>query len=173
MRKLLLMLPLLALVLASPAPADLRTKTIRLVPDQDWTPTAQAIRITGEVFATDPHAEELKESMDEWLRTGFERLGYEISSDAPLELHYTIDYVDWGSRVRRLAFGFNNSGMGGAVILRLNGEQVGKFKFSSKLRGGLGGGSTNAMGKEVGPPLALKLHNGERDEELHDRKLDN
>jgi len=173
MRKPLFLVPLLVLVLAGPAVAGLSTKTIRLVPDQDWTPTAQPIRITGEVFATGAHAADLKASMDKWLRTGFEELGYEISSDAPLELYYTIDYVDWGSRVRRLAFGFNNSGMGGAVIFRLNGEQVGKFKFSSKLRGGVGGGSTNAMGKEVGPPLALKLHNGERDEELHERKLDN
>lgn len=173
MRKTALLCLALGVVVATAAAADMRTKTIRLVPDQDWKPTPQPLRITGEVFASDEHAAELKESMDKWLRTGFEKLGYEISSDAPLELHYTIDYVDWGSRVRRLVVGFNNSGIGGAVVFRLNGEQVGKFKFSSKLRGGIGGGSTNAMGKEVGPPLALKLHNGERDEELHERKLAN
>jgi len=157
---------------SSPAAADMRTKSIRLVPDKDWKPSPQPIALSGEVLAADPHSADLKDSMDKWFTEAFQKLGYQIDADAPVKLHYTIDYVDWGSRVRRLVVGFNNSGIGGTIVVKERGKEIGRFRYSSKLRGGVGGGSTSAMGKEVAAPLALKLTNGERDQELHERKME-
>ena len=162
----------LLIAVASAARADLRTKSIRLVADEDWKPTPQPISIASEVRSDDAHAAELHEAMDRWIAEGFQKLGYEIRGDAPVEVRYTIDYVDWGSRVRRLVAGFNDSGVGGTVVVQSKGKVIGRFRYSSKLRGGFGGGSANAMGKEVAAPLALKIHNCERDDALHERKLD-
>jgi len=162
----------LLLCSASPLAADLRTKSIRLVPDQDWRPSPQPVSVSSEVTSDDPHAAELREAMDRWFAEGLRKLGYDVQEDAPVEVRYSIDYVDWGSRVRRLVVGFNDSGVGGTIVVTSKGKVVGRFRYSSKLRGGIGGGSTNAMGKEVAAPLALKLHNGERDDVLHERKLD-
>ena len=84
----------------------------------------------------------------------------------------TIDYLDFGSRTKRLLTGSMLGGKGhieGQILLTLDGKSVGSFKYSSRLRGGFTAGSLKSMAKEVGPPLILKLDGSERDSELHER----
>ena len=49
-------------------------------------------------------------------------------------------------------------------MLTKDGEEVGRFRYSAKVR------IFGSAGKQIAPPLVLKLHKGERDEELHERR---
>ena len=165
---IVLLAALLALVLTSSASADLRTKGIRLVPEKVWEASPGPISISSEAKAEHEKVPELIGHMDGWVAKGFTKLKYEVTDDASLEFHYTIDEFDPGSQAKRLALGFGGSAyVKGTVIIRQDGEEVGRYQYSAKPRGGLSAGSLKSMGKEVGPPLVLKITNGESDEELH------
>lgn len=155
----------LLLVAATSAPADLRTRTIRLVADQDWNAEPTAIRVSLEVVPDDPQAREFGAKMESYLDKAFEKLGYSVSDSAPVQVRFTIDEFDKGKWVKRY---FKGDGIIlGSVVVTSGGQTVGKFRYSSRLRGGITGTSLDMMAKEVGPPLVLKLDDGERDEHLH------
>ncbi|HEV8631565.1 MAG TPA: hypothetical protein VGV61_14705 [Thermoanaerobaculia bacterium] len=157
------------LCVASAARADLRTKGIRLVPEKAWTATKGPVRVTHATELADPQAVEFGNLMDGWVRKACDRLHYPVADDAPVELHFTIDRFDAGSQAKRLITGFGGQGLVvGTLVVRRGGEEVGRYRFSSKLSGGFTGGSVDAMAKEVGPPLVLKLTKGESDESLHE-----
>ena len=152
--------------------AGARTKPIRLVPQGglDWSASAQLIAVSGEVtvdFEDPKDAEKvagLKESMDKWTMKAFQKLEYTVDEGAPLQYHYTIDYIDWGSTGTQLMIGAGAGRAEGTVVLTENGQEVGRYRYSAKVR--IFGGA----GKQIAPPLVLKLHKGERDEELHERR---
>jgi len=155
----------LLVLAATSAPADLRTRTVRLVADQDWNAEPTAIQVSLKVVPDDPQAQEFGTKMESYVRQAFEKLGYSVSDSAPLEVRFTIDEFDKGKWMKRY---FKGDGIIlGSVVVTSGGKTVGKFRYSSRLRGGITGTSLNMMAKEVGPPLVLKLNNGERDEHLH------
>jgi len=149
-----------------------QTKPIRLVPEEgmDWSASPQPIAVSGEltVESEDPgnaeKANKLKQSMDAWTVKAFQKLKYSVDEGAPLEYHYTIDYIDWGSTGKQLMIGMGAGRAEGTVVLTMDGEEVGRFRYSAKVR--IGG----SAGKQIAPPLVLKLHKGERDQELHERR---
>lgn len=146
-----------------------RTKPIRLVPEEgmDWSGSPQPIAVSGELTAESEDAEKankLKQSMDEWTVKAFEKLKYSVGDSAPLKYHYTIDYIDWGSTGKQLMIGMGAGRAEGTVVLTKDNKEVGRFRYSAKVRI-LGG-----AGKQIAPPLVLKLHNGERDQDLHERR---
>ncbi len=167
-----LCLALALLLLPAMASGDARTKPIRLVPQDglDWSASPQPIAVSGEVTIAfeDPKdsekVTELKESMDEWTAKAFKKLKYTVDDGAPLQYRYTIDYIDWGSKGKQLMIGAGAGRAEGTVVLTTNGEKVGRYRYSAKVR--IFGGA----GKQIAPPLVLKLHKGERDEELHERR---
>jgi hypothetical protein len=160
------------LVLATVGLADMRTKSIHLVPEIDFDLNAQPIRVVVENNVDLEKMPELVEGLEEFIGLGLDKLGYTLSDSAPMEFRVTIDYADFGTQWKRLLAGGMAGGKGhieGRVLLRKSGKTVGSFKYSSRLRGGITQGSLKAMAKEVGPPLVLKLDGDERDTELHER----
>jgi hypothetical protein len=163
----LILLTVLGLVLglATNAGADLRTRTIRLVADQEWNPSPTAIQVSMEVNADMSNGGEFATLMEDYVRQAFEKLDYTLSADAPVQVHFTIDQFDKGKWVKRYLKG---DGMVlGTIEVTEDGKVVGSYRYSSRLRGGIAGTSVKMMAKEVGPPLVLKLTNGERDDQLH------
>jgi len=160
------------LCLAATASADMRTKSINLVAETNFDLNAQPVKVVIENNVQNERMPELVAGLEEFVPLGLEKLGYTVSDQAPLEFRMTIDYADFGSQVKRLLAGGLAGGKGhieGRVLLKRNGQTVGSFKYSSRLRGGFTQGSEQAMAKEVGPPLVLKLDGTERDTELHER----
>lgn len=157
----------LALVigLATTAGADLRTKTIRLVPDRDWSAEPTPIRLRVEVNVELEEAEKFAALMEDYLRQAFEKKGYEVSDSASVEVRVTLDEFDKGKWIKRYLKG--DGIVLGTLVVSEGGRELGRFRYSSRLRGGIVGTSVKMMAKEVGPPLVLKLTNGERDEHLH------
>lgn len=159
-----LALLLLALA-ATSAEADLRTRTIRLVPEQEWEAGPTAIQVSLEVAPDDPQAREFAAMMEDRVRQAFEKLDYTVSDSAPVSVRFTIDEFDTGKWVKRY---FKGDGIvAGAIVVTSGSRTVGRYRYSSRLRGGFAGTSLSMMAKEVGPPLVLKLTNGERDQHLH------
>ena len=165
--------PVLALIVAlilvqvstAPAGADLRTRTIRLVPEQEWDPAPTEIRVSLEVTADLADAEKFATLMEDRVRQAFEKLDYTVSDSAPTAVRFTIDEFDKGKWIKRY---FKGDGIVlGTIEVVSGGETLGRYRYSSRLRGGIAGTSVGMMAKEVGPPLVLKLTNGERDEHLH------
>jgi|GEM_PF-2996591 len=155
----------LGLILATPAGADLRTRTIRLVADQEWNPSPTAIQLSMKVNADMANGGEFATLMEDYVRQAFEKLDYTVSDDAPVQVRFTIDQFDKGKWVKRYLKG--DGVVLGTIQVTKGGKVVGKYRYSSRLRGGITGTSVKMMAKEVGPPLVLKLTNGERDENLH------
>lgn len=156
---------LLGLTLAPAAQADLRTRTIRLVPEQEWNASPAPIQIDLEVTADLADAEQFSTLMRDYVQQAFEKLDYTVNDSAPTVVRITIDEFDKGKWVKRYLKG--DGIVLGTIEVTSDGETVGRFRYSSKLRGGIAGTSVKMMAKEVGPPLVLKLTNGERDESLH------
>ena len=155
----------LSLVLATPAHADLRTRTVRLVPDQEWGPSPTPIRLSLEVTADLEEADQFATFMEDYLRQAFEKLDYTVSDSAPTVVHFTIDAFDKGKWVKRYLKG--DGIVLGTIEVTSGGQTVGRYRYSSRLRGGFAGTSVKMMAKEVGPPVVLKLDQGDRDERLH------
>ena len=157
---------------ATVAHAGALTKPIRLVPQEglDWSGDPQPVAVSGELTIEYDDADQaakagkLKESMDQWTTKAFKNLKYTVDDNAPLKYHYTIDYLDWGSTGKQLLIGAGAGRAEGTVVMTMDGEEVGRFRYSAKVR--IFGGA----GKQIAPPLVLKLHKGERDEELHERR---
>ena len=159
--------------LASAARADMRTKTVRLVPEKAWTATKGPLRVSHDTALTDPKAVEFGERMDDWMVKAFEHLKYQVAADAPLDVHIDIDRFDFGSQAKRLITGFGGKGLVvGTLVIKQGDQEVGRDRLSSHLSGGFMGGSVDAMAKEVGPPLVLKLDKGEVDDALHEGATD-
>lgn len=156
---------ILATILAPAASADLRTRTIRLVAEQDWTPSPTSIQIALDVTADLSDAEQFSTSMRDYVQQAFEKLDYTVSDSAPTVVRITIDEFDKGKWVKRYLKG--DGIVLGTIEITSEGKTLGRYRYSSRLRGGIVGTSVNMMAKEVGPPLVLKLTNGERDEQLH------
>ncbi len=165
-----LLIATLLLTVASAAYADARTKPIRLVPETDFSLTPQAVAVSSELTAEveDPakaeKATQLMASMDDWTLKAFKKLKYTVDEGAALKYHYTLDYIDFGSTGKQLLIGIGAGRAEGTIVLTQDGEEVGRFRYSAKVR--IGG----SAGKQIAPPLVLKLHKGERDEELHERR---
>jgi len=159
------LLVLAALLGAGRADADLRTKTVRLVPDQAWQASPGKISLAVEVTAEGPEAEQFGTSLGDWVQKAFEKLDYTVSDGAPVEVRFTVDTFDKGKWVKRYLKG--DGVVLGTITIRAGGKTVGSYRYSSRLRGGFVGTSINMMAKEVGPPLVLKLTKGEQDEALH------
>lgn len=159
------LLGLAGVLVAAAAHADFRTRTVRLVPDKAWQAAPAEIEVSVEVRAEGPEAEQFAASLEEYVQKAFEKLDYTVTEGAPLEVHFTVDTFDKGKWVKRYLKG--DGVVLGTITVRSGGGTVGSYRYSSKLRGGLAGTSVNMMAKEVGPPLVLKLTNGEEDEALH------
>ena len=155
----------LVLGLTTTAGADLRTRTIRLISDQEWNPSPTEIQVSMKVNADMADAEQFATLMEDYVRQAFEKLDYTVSDSAPVQVRFTIDEFDKGKWVKRYLKG--DGIVLGTIEVTSGGKVVGKYRYSSKLRGGIVGTSVKMMAKEVGPPLVLKLTNGERDEQLH------
>lgn len=160
---------LIALVLvvglAPSAGADLRTKTIRLVPEQEWDPAPTPIQVTVEVNAELEEAETFATLMEDYVNQAFVKRGYEVTETAPVTVQITIDEFDKGKWLKRYLKG--DGIVLGSIVVTSGDADLGRYAYSSRLRGGVAGTSVKMMAKEVGPPLVLKLTNGERDEHLH------
>ena len=148
------------------AAKDLRTAMIRVVPETDWKATPQAVAIVVENRATHADAAEFTAEFDKWLREALPRLKYTVDDKAATRLRFTIDAIDPGSAALRFAVGFGagKSYLHGMVTVEQSSKVVGKLAFSARPKGT----TMNFMAKEVAPSLVLKLHNGERDTELHE-----
>jgi hypothetical protein len=160
------------MLIATSVFADLRTKTIRLVPEVNYEIKPQDVSVSVTTKLTDEKIPELVKFLNDYIVEAFGSLNYKVVDSAALKFNMTVDYVDFGNKTKRLLTGGLAGGNGqieGTIVLTMSGKEVGRFRFSSKLRGGITSGSLKAMGKEVGPPLVLKLNNGERDKELHER----
>jgi hypothetical protein len=159
---------LIAVALAASAAEakDLRTAMIRLVPETDWKPQPQAVAVAVENRATHADAAEFATEFDKWLREAFPRLKYTLDDDAPTRVKVTIEEIDPGNAALRwtVGFGAGKSYIRGVVVVEEGGQEIGRLSFTARPKGV----SMNGMAKEVAPPLALKLHNGERDTELHE-----
>jgi hypothetical protein len=159
----------LVATLGSAARADMRTKTVRLVPEKAWTASKGPLHVTHATALTDPKAVEFSERMDDWMVKAFEHLKYQVAAEAPVVVHIDIDRFDFGSQAKRLITGFGGKGLVvGTLVIKQGDQEVGRYRFSSHLSGGFMGGSVDAMAKEVGPPLVLKLDKGEVDDALHE-----
>lgn len=162
---------LLALPSAPVSGGDLRTKSIRLVPEKAWQAQPGPILVRGTAKDQEPKLAELMPMLDEWIGKAFSELGYSVEAKAPLTFDYTIDEFDYGKQWKRMVGGFWGAAyVRGTIVLHRGAKEVGKYQFSTKPRGGITAGSLNSMAKEIGPPLVLKLTKGETDTELHDRK---
>ena len=165
-----LLIGTLLVTVASAAYAGARTKPIRLVPIQDWSLSPQPVAVSGEltVELEDPaeaeKVDQLMASIDEWTVKAFKKLKYTVDEEAPLRYHYTLDYIDFGSAGKQLLIGAGAGRAEGTIVLTKDGEEVGRFRYSAKVR------IFGSAGKQIAPPLVLKLHKGERDEELHERR---
>jgi hypothetical protein len=156
---------------AGPAAAkDLRTMAVRLVPQTDWRPVAgQALAI--EVVDAADH-EDAAEFAAAFHRELSEQLGkvleYRVDDGAATRVRFEVQEYDPGNAALRFGVGFGagKSYVGGAVTVTEGGEEKGSFMFS--VRPELPGAA--AMARTAAAPLALKLHNGERDAELHPMK---
>ena len=154
------------LTFALVASADLRTRTVRLVPVQDWKAAPTDIQLSVEVAGGSDEAGQFAERLEEHARGAFEKLDYTVSDSAATRIHFRIDEFDKGKWLKRYLKG--DGVVLGTITVEQGNQKLGEFRFSSRLRGGLAGTSVNQMAREVGPPLVLKLNNGERDEKLHD-----
>jgi hypothetical protein len=165
------LLLLVAMAPASASGGDLRTKSIRLVPEKAWQAQPGPIVVRGAAKDQDPKLAELMPLLDEWIRKAFTELGYSVEAKAPLTFDYTIEEFDYGQQWKRMVGGFWGAAyVRGTILVRRGNKEVGNYRFSTKPRGGVTAGSLNSMAKEIGPPLVLKLTKGESDTELHERK---
>lgn len=145
------------------AQADMRTKPIRLVHEVTWAAQPGPISISGVNNSDHENAPEFFESMSGWIVKGLEKLKYTVQEDAPLEFRWTLDIYDPGSAAKRMAIGFGTgtAHVQGTVTVLREGEVAGKYEYSARPK--MTGGA-----KQVGPILALKVHQGGKDEELHE-----
>lgn len=65
-----------------------------------------------------------------------------------------------------VGFGTGKSYVGGSMTILEKGKEVGSFLYSSRPSNP----GANLMAKQMAPGFALKIHNGERDTELHEMK---
>jgi hypothetical protein len=139
---------------------------IRVVPETDWKAAPQAVAIVVENQATHAEAGAFATEFDKWLREALPRLKYTVDDAAATRLRFTIDAIDPGNAALRFAVGFGagKSYVHGMVTVEQAGKTVGKLAFTARPKGT----TMNFMAKEVAPSLVLKLHNGERDTELHE-----
>lgn len=152
------------------AAKDLRTAFIRLVPETDWKPVAgQALAIEVVSESTHEAAAEFVKTFDTTLR---EQMGlvlkYKIDDKAPTKLRIVVGEFDPGNAALRFGVGFGagKSYVGGSITVLEKGKETGSFLYSSRPSNP---GAT-LMAKQMGPGFALKIHNGERDAELHPMK---
>jgi hypothetical protein len=158
---------LLVLAAVAAAAKDLRTAMIRLVPETDWKPAAgQSVAVVVDNAATAEKAGEFAQAFDKWLRESLPRLKYPIDEAAGTRIHVTLEEVDLGNAALRFAVGFGagKSYVRGRMVVEQGGKPVGVFTFTGRPRSP----SPEAMARELAPAVALKLHNGERDGELHE-----
>jgi hypothetical protein len=141
----------------------MRTKPIRLVHEMTWTAQVGPIAVSGVNNSDNEKAPEYLEGMNGWIVKGFEKLGYTVQDDAPTKFKWTLDIYDPGSAGKRMAIGFGagTAHVQGTVSILQAGKVVGKYQYSARPK--MTGGA-----KQVGPILALKVHEGGSDEELHE-----
>jgi hypothetical protein len=153
-----------------PAWADIRTRTIRLVPETDWSPSPSqslAIEVVNHSShaASEEYATLLKKELEEQFGLV---LKFDVNPKAATKLRFEISDFDPGNSALRfgVGFGLGKAYVGGSVEVIEKGKTIGRLLFS--VQPTLPG--PPAMARETGAPLALKIQNGERDKELHKRK---
>jgi hypothetical protein len=167
MRRTVAPLAVLALALAASAAAkDLRTAMIRLVPQADWKPSPGPVAVLVENHATHEKAAEFTQAFDKWVRQAFPELHYPLDEQAPTRVHFAIEEFDPGKAALRwtVGFGAGKSYVRGSMSVEQGGRQVGTLAFTGRPRSI----SPDGMARELAPAVVLKLHNGERDTELHE-----
>jgi hypothetical protein len=160
------------IIIAVTVSADMRTKSIRLVPETNFEITPQPVTVSIKSKVEGEQVPELMAYLDEYIKIGFEKLEYPVQDNAKLNFELLVDYIDFGNSTKRLLTGGMIGGKGhieGTITLTSGKKKVGVFRFSSRIRGGITARSLKAMGKEIGPPLVLKLHSGDRDTDIHER----
>jgi hypothetical protein len=159
---------LLAVTFAAHA-KDLRASFVRLVPEQDWKPEAgQAIAINVTNQSDHEKSGEFATALTSELTEQLGKvLGYKIDPNAATKITFTVIEFDPGNAGMRLGLGFGGkSYVGGSIAVRDHDKEVGSLLFS--VRPNLAG--AGPMAREAASGVALKLSNGERDEELHPMK---
>jgi hypothetical protein len=166
-------LPVLStlLVLACGAPAlaeDMRTRSIRVVPELTWSASPGPIAVVTANESDHEKGPAFTADLAQWLTESFDRLDYEVRDDAETRFIATLEILDPGSAALRFGVGFGagKSHVEGRVLVERAGEVVGRYRFSARPKGA----GTNFPAKEVGPPLVLQITQGEADEALHEYK---
>jgi hypothetical protein len=166
MRRILPTLALLALAAAVAEAKDLRTAMIRLVPEADWKPSPGPVAVAVENQATHEKAAEFAQAFDKWVRQAFPELDHPLDDQASTRVRFVIEEFDPGKAALRwvVGFGAGKSYVRGVMTVEQGGKPVGELAFTGRPRSV----SPDGMARELAPAVVLKLHNGERDTELHE-----
>ena len=163
MMKMMTIVPFVLALVAGPAAADMRTKPIKLLHHKTWEAAPGPIAVSASNNSDHEKSQEFFEAMEGWVIAGFEKLKYTIDEEAELRFEWSLDIYDPGSAGKRMLVGFGagTAHAQGKVTVRQGEEVVGEYEFSArpKMKGGA---------KQVGPILALKIHQGGSDEALHE-----
>jgi hypothetical protein len=148
---------------------DFRTSFVRLVPETDWKPAkGQAIALEVANRSSHEKSAEFATAFEKELTEQLGRvLGYAIDPKSSTKIQFTVEEFDPGNAGMRLGLGFGGKAyVGGAIEIRSGGQAIGALLYSFRPNSPGAAG----MAREAAAGLALKLSNGERDEELHPMK---
>ena len=163
-----ILLAILIMFTGLAAAEDIRTLTVRVVPDTMWDAAPTAVRVQGINNADHAKSDAYSAQMNTWIEKAFTKLGYTVSGDADIVFEHTLEVLDPGSAAARFAVGFGvgKSFVEGRVTVREGETVLGQYSFSARPKGA----GVKQMSKEVGPAVVLQIHNREADEKLHEYK---